>query len=162
VLGEAYTGLGDYEKAARTYEKATALNPAADNYYFEAAVAWDRLNRTAQAVSLAQKCIQLRPDRGIYHYMLGKLYAKLGRTSEAISELKTCVRLNPDLDYPYYALSQIYEKTGDRAQAQEWRGRFEEQKKAQTHGAGVGQSTEEPPAGLHPSTTPAPHTQPPR
>jgi tetratricopeptide (TPR) repeat protein len=128
LLGNLFLRLGSYEDAARSYQHATELAPTNDLYWYDVALALERMNKLTEAIPYAEKAVQLKPERGIAHYMLGKLYAKLNRSTEAIGELETCIRLEPQADSSYYLLARTYRKLGNESKAEEWSSKLTKRK----------------------------------
>src|SRR5262249_27218487 len=117
-------------QAVEYYKQAAKLDPRADLFYYNIALALQRLNRMSEALPYAQKSTELNPGRSLNHYFLGKLYTKLNRNDEAVPELETSIRLNPQLDNSYYLLSLIYERSGNTIKAQEMRDKLAQLKHA--------------------------------
>lgn len=130
LLGKCFYLTGDYRQAAKYFTEATRLSPQDAFFYYDAAIALERLNKVHEAIPYAQKSVQLDPSQAIYHYRLGKLYAKTGRRTEAVKELETCVRLDPRIDSPYYLLARTYRQMGDPKEADLWSQKLQRVQKA--------------------------------
>ncbi len=120
LLGNLFLRLGNYQDAVSNYKEAAELAPNNDLYWYDVALALERMNKLIEAIPYAEKAVQLKPGRGTAHYMLGKLYAKLGRSADAIQELETCIHLEPQADASYYLLARTYRKLGNESKADEW------------------------------------------
>jgi tetratricopeptide (TPR) repeat protein len=137
VLGNLFLRVGNYEAAEKSYKEAAELAPTNDLYAYDVALALERMNRVAEAISYAETAARLKPGRGITHYMLGKLYTKVDRNADAIRELETCIRLDPKADASYYLLARTYRKLADNAQAERWMTKLTELKTAQDRRIGL-------------------------
>jgi tetratricopeptide (TPR) repeat protein len=137
LVGFCYFNAGDYAHAMEYYKQAATLDPGDDLFYYDTALALQRLNRVSEALPYAQKSTELNPGRSLNHYFLGKLYTRLNRNAEAVPELEASIRLNPQLDNSYYLLSQIYERSGDTTKAQEMRDKLAQLKHARDRGATI-------------------------
>lgn len=130
LVGFAHFTSGDYEGAVKYYREAIEIDSGNAVFFYNTAVALERLNRNAEALPYAEKAAALRPERGLYHYLLGKLYRKLQRDRDALRELETSLRLNPQLASSYYLLLKLYNRAGDTTRAAEMRAKLAELKVA--------------------------------
>ena len=95
LLGEAYTGENQYEKAAFWLAKAIGLGTNNPKGQFELGTALVNLGRPREAEEHLLLALQLEPERAATHLELGGAFMREGRTAEAAPEFREALRLEP-------------------------------------------------------------------
>ncbi len=117
-----YEGLGDFDEAIKTYEKANELNQQQT-----IRSAWPPLNygtlllkrgRYEEAESLLHEALGYDAKLAQTRFQLGNLLEKQKRYKEAIDELNSAATLDPSYPEPHYVLARIYRITGDSKSAE--------------------------------------------
>lgn len=137
-LGLSYEGLGNFEDAFKSYEKANLLNRQQAKKS-----AWPPLNfgilllnrgNLPEAESYLREAVGYDPNLPQARFQLGVLLEKLRKYKEAIQELNTAASLDSSYPEPHYALAKIYRVTRDIKSAEEEAKKFQDlkQKKKNT------------------------------
>lgn len=92
ILADAYTKLGNNEKAAE-YKRLAPANPAA---LFNQAVPFLNDNNDVEAEKLLKRAVEMDDKFAKAHYELGSLYARQGKNSEARKHLTKYLALEPE------------------------------------------------------------------
>jgi tetratricopeptide (TPR) repeat protein len=122
LAGQCYVRLGFYEKAWPLFEKARALQPAADSIQFNMAGCAVYLGKTGEARAIYRKLLAKNPSHQRNHYEL----AQLGRAKDdrhVKQMLKVLRKAGPDPSrniFLYYALGKELEDLGRWEQAFEY------------------------------------------
>jgi len=95
MLGDAYRGKGDYEKAAIHYDAASRLDRYNANNQYNLGVAYQFLNRLKDAAAAYIRALQLNPKDVKSNMNLGLVYLALGQTDDAVTFLERATRLDP-------------------------------------------------------------------
>lgn len=84
ILGQLYSGKGDFESAVLPLEKAVALNPESSSNLFELAMAYERSGELAKAIPIFEKLVAADSTNSVWTNYLGYLWADQGiRLDEA-------------------------------------------------------------------------------
>lgn len=122
--GVAAYNKGDFQAAATAFEAAVQKAPTLPELYVNLALAYHRLNRTADAVAQLEKAASLGPDDPKIHYQLGSAYVEMNEYDEAIAAFEKGLATNPDLTTDPLALEAtstlgaVYFAKGDNAKAE--------------------------------------------
>ena len=95
-LGNAYSDLGEYEKAIDSYQQAIKLDPTLSKPHNNLGLAYAALGRLAEAEAEFAEAVRLKQDYAEAHYNLGVAYVQLGRKQDAEEQKKTLVKLKSD------------------------------------------------------------------
>jgi tetratricopeptide (TPR) repeat protein len=96
-MGNAYSDLGEYQRAVDSYKQAIKLDPALSKPHNNLGLAYAALGRLAEARAEFAEAVRLKPDYAEAHYNLGVAYLQLGREQDAQKEQKTLVKLKSEL-----------------------------------------------------------------
>lgn len=122
-LGLSYEGLGKFDDAFKSYEKANLLNRQQAEKS-----AWPALNfgilllnrgNLPEAELYLKEAVGYAPNLSQARFQLGTLLEKQKKYPEAIQELKTAASLDPSYPEPHYVLARIYRVTKDLTSAEE-------------------------------------------
>ncbi len=104
---------GQFEEAARCYNRSIALHPTAEAHTF---LGWTYSfqNRYKEAIAECEKAITVDPEFGNPHNDIGVYLMELNRHREAISHLKRAkkARRYEPRHFPYLNLGRAYEHMG--------------------------------------------------
>ncbi len=95
-MGEAHTGLKDYDKAAKAYKKSMDISPPTD-----AAVAYNVAEimfvggKTDEAIAYYTLAAKLKPEMAIYYSKLGYAYLNKGDIKKAILNFEKFIKMTP-------------------------------------------------------------------
>lgn len=78
ILGQLYTGKGDFASAVPVLEKAVALNPSSRDNRFELAMAYERTGYLAKAIPLFEQLVAEDSTNGTIANYLGYIWADQG------------------------------------------------------------------------------------
>lgn len=117
-LGSAYGSLGQFDKAAESFETVVKLDPKNVKGYSALGAAYFNLKRYDAAAKAFEKAAELKPDDIDKQYDLGNAYYKLEHYPEAVKAYETIIRLDSTFYDAYYNLGASYLMTGNRAGAE--------------------------------------------
>jgi len=89
------------------YELMIRRDPSNDHLHDDAAVAYLKLNRTAQAIGHFEATVKLKPTAATSHFNLGTALALAGRLDEAAAELRKALEINPDYALAHNNLGNV-------------------------------------------------------
>lgn len=92
----SYEFLGDFQEAARLYEKMLVLRPNSSSSYINLALIQARLNNFNKTIQILKQGIDKIPDSQVLLARLGHTYLVTGRLNEAISTMQKVLALNPE------------------------------------------------------------------
>jgi tetratricopeptide (TPR) repeat protein len=103
ALGNAYSGLRQYDNAIGCYEKAAEAHPL-DFYgiYNNWAAAYEHLGRDDLAVGYYDKAIAVQPKRAMAYSNRGASYARMGKHDLAIQDYTRAIELKPRFPEAYF------------------------------------------------------------
>jgi tetratricopeptide (TPR) repeat protein len=116
TLGDAYTELGDYDKAAEAYQKMVSLRPDLSSYN---RAAWFRFiyNDPDNAVEIMKMAISagspMAENTAWCEVELGKIYLKTGKVKEAADAYRSALRHFPNYHPALAGLAQTAAAEGD-------------------------------------------------
>jgi len=116
-LGTLHSGTGQYEAAVRDFQKALEAEPTSDEAYRGLALAYERLNKSADAERTYRRAIELRPHYWAGYSWLGGFYFRQARYPQAVEMFNQVVALVPDSFLGYSSLGAIYAQMGRYAEA---------------------------------------------
>lgn len=95
-LGTLFAGTGNYQEAAREFERAVETEPTNDDAFRGLAGAYEHLGRLDKAENTYRRAIELRPHYWAGYNWLGAFYYRHVRLSEAAEMFSQVVALSPD------------------------------------------------------------------
>ena len=96
VLGQAFAGQRDNERAHQAFERAANISPELPGSWHNLGHFYLETGRYDDAVRHLEKALQLRHDLPDALYSLGLAYAKLGNTAAALAQCETLSVLDSD------------------------------------------------------------------
>jgi len=103
LLGAAYVGLGDNEKAAACYHRALVLKPDDAEVHYNLGAVFNKLGKYENAVASYSKALTLKYDTPDIHNNLGIALNNLGTTlndlgehEEAITKYQSAIEVSPN------------------------------------------------------------------
>jgi protein O-mannosyl-transferase len=110
-LAFAYFSQQRYDLAVAEYEKAAAIHPADADLLLDWGLAYDGLNRTADALMKLQQSAVLKPNAHVLS-QIGMINGKAGNWREALIALAAAERLDPKYADTFVYRGVVYFKTG--------------------------------------------------
>jgi tetratricopeptide (TPR) repeat protein len=96
LLGNAYLGSGDFQKAAVHLGRAVEANPSDGNGWFNYGLSLSRSSQFPKAETALQKATQLVPDNASAYAELGYVSESLKKYKEALAAYERANQLNPN------------------------------------------------------------------
>ena len=107
-LGTLSAGTGNYQEAAREFERAVETEPTNDDAFRGLAGAYERLGKPEEAENTYRRAIELRPHYWAGYNWLGAFYYRHVRFREAAEMFNQVVALAPDSFLGYSNLGATY------------------------------------------------------
>lgn len=111
-LGNAYLGLGEFEKAIQSFQDATNINPDAAGYT-NLGNAYAQSGNLAAAVESFQKALEFDSCFIPAINNVGRAESELGNTSDAIKWLERAIELDPNNAKSHAFIANIYVADGN-------------------------------------------------
>jgi Flp pilus assembly protein TadD len=96
-MGNAYSDLGEHEKAIDSYKQAIRLDPTLSKPHNNLGLAYAALGRLAEAEDQFQAAIGLKPDYAEAHFNMGVALMILGKKQQAAQQQRILAKLKPEL-----------------------------------------------------------------
>ncbi len=116
-LGTLSAGTGNYQEAAREFERAVETEPTNDDAFRGLAGAYERLGKPEEAENTYRRAIELRPHYWAGYNWLGAFYYRHVRIREAAEMFNQVVALAPDSFLGYSNLGATYVEQAHYADA---------------------------------------------
>jgi tetratricopeptide (TPR) repeat protein len=116
-LGQAYVSLGNDDRAAVYFKKATEVNPAWGEAYEALGTIKMKRGENREAIELLLKAVQVWPDYAAPYRSLAMIYLSEERPVEARRAIEEALRLAPFLEDSYNVLGSIQRREGRTADA---------------------------------------------
>jgi eukaryotic-like serine/threonine-protein kinase len=107
-LGTLSAGTGNYEQAAREFERSAETEPTNDGAFRGLADAYEHLGKSEEAEKTYRRAIELRPHYWAGYNWLGVFYYRQARFPEASAMFNEVVALAPDSFRGYSNLGAAY------------------------------------------------------
>jgi tetratricopeptide (TPR) repeat protein len=111
-LGKVFLAEGEYQKAVKALDRATAGGNVSEATLIDLATACFYIQQYEKAIDPLQKALAGNPRSAAAHHMLGKVHFMLGQFDKAASHLKIALKFAPaDFDIGYtLALAHLKQK----------------------------------------------------
>ncbi len=119
LLGAAYGGLGELERAAACFEQAIEIDPGQVDAHNNLGNTLKCLGRLPEAVACFERAISLCPDQAEPHNNLAVTLQGLGAEREALVHFRRAMELQPERAESYNNVAILLFKLGERQQALE-------------------------------------------
>ena len=106
---------GDYEAAAKAFQRAISLNPSQDNVvqaYNLMATAYIQENKADQAIKAYLSSLKADPTNDATYISLGNIYYGQGNYANAVKQYEAAVKISPTSSADIYSLGQGYLAAG--------------------------------------------------
>ena len=107
-LGSLYEGTGNYQEAAREFERAVENEPTNDDAFHGLANSYEHLGKPQDAEKTYRRAIELRPHYWSNYSWLGAFFYRQARYREAAEMFNQVVALAPDSFVGYSNLGATY------------------------------------------------------
>jgi len=106
-LASSYAGAHQYDKAAETYQKVIALNPADPAVHNSLGSVYAQMNKIPEAQAEFQKSAELNPaGAAMAYYNLGAIMTNAGKLDEAAAAFKKATDIDPKYADAYFLEAQ--------------------------------------------------------
>ena len=96
--GDAYSEIGEYEKAVADYNKAIQVDPNDADAYYNRGCTYGEMGEYDKAIADFNKAIELAPNDADAYYNRGCAYSEKGEAPEAVNDLEKCIGLSTDAE----------------------------------------------------------------
>ncbi|MGH9961537.1 MAG: tetratricopeptide repeat protein [Pyrinomonadaceae bacterium] len=103
-LGNAYSGLKQYRKAAEALKQATVIEPKNAAAHFNLGLTLYSDGRYSESILAYKEAVRLRPTLAAGYFNLALAYSAIDDRSAALAEYKTLKTLNPKLAEQLYTM----------------------------------------------------------
>lgn len=111
-LGNAYSNIGESDKALVNYKKALSIEPVSEAYN-NMGLIYVNQNLLREAEESFTKAISLKPSFAIPYFHLAEIYLKNNNPDKAVELLKKFIYLKPQSPDGYFTLGLAYIVTGE-------------------------------------------------
>jgi tetratricopeptide (TPR) repeat protein len=115
--GDAYEGIGDYDKAANAYATAIQYSPEDSGLKMDLAYCLAMKSDFDGALRLFREVLQVSPDNTNAHLGMGRCYLSMAMYGEALTCLQQAFSLEPQNAIIHKMLAESYVGLGDQTQA---------------------------------------------
>lgn len=116
-LGQAYFGLGLYEKASEAFEYVTLINEDYEIAYRDWAETLIRMDRPTEAIEVYDTVLRVAEPSEEVYFGLGWCYEQMDKANKARYHYRKAVHLDPYYDEAFYRIAEIYRKEGKHSDA---------------------------------------------
>ena len=106
--GNAYSYIGEHDKAIKDYSEAIMLKPNYAKAYYNRGNAYRNKVDFDKAIADYTKAIELKPDYAEAYYNRGKLYDEAEAYNKAIEDFSTVIKLDPEHADAYNYRATLY------------------------------------------------------
>jgi tetratricopeptide (TPR) repeat protein/uncharacterized RDD family membrane protein YckC len=115
--GDAYIGLGQYQRAIEDYNEAIRLKPDDSYAYFFRGFACEGLGQHHQAIENYSEAIRLGLNDAISYSNRGRSHNAMKQYEQAIADLNKAIQLDPNFPGSYRHRGNTYRNLGQYRQA---------------------------------------------
>lgn len=116
-LGECWRGLGNWENAEASYQRAIALDPDYAEAYANLGTIRKNQKKYSDAIQLYRRSLELHPGDPRNLTNLGVVYCETGAYAEAIGPSREAVVLAPDMGEAWICLGVALRRLGRNREA---------------------------------------------
>ena len=116
-LGQAYYGLGLYEKAAEAFEYVTLINEEYEMVYRDWGEALYRMEDYEKAIEVFELAIRVSEPYEELYFGLGQCYEKINQFNKARYYYRKAAHIDPYYDEAFYKIGELYRKEGRLVEA---------------------------------------------
>jgi len=106
--GLAYGTLGEFERAAESFNRALNIDPGRIEVYVSLGLSYANLGRHEEAVNMLMEGLKIQPGEPALLKALSAVYSQMGRYGEAIATLEKSIAIKGDDPAAYYGLATTY------------------------------------------------------
>jgi len=118
VLGNAYYGLYEDDKAIEAHEKALEINPEYYEAWVNLGIVYRYIGNYEKAEECYNKAYDINPNYPELHISMGALYIYQNKPYEAVTILEKAVKLDPSISVAHSNLALAYAMVGRFADAE--------------------------------------------
>lgn len=118
-LAEAFSKMGEVDKAIRFYEEALRRTPDFRPALHHLGKSLAKSGELARAVEVLRKAVELGDQRATVLNDLGLVHLQQGRPADAVAAFRKAIEIDPDHPEAYNNLGGALGEIGDRAGAEE-------------------------------------------
>ena len=115
--GNAYSYIGEYDKAIADYSEAITLKPNYAKTYYNRGNAYRDKVDFDQAIADYTKAIELKPNYTEVYYKRGRIYAEDNAYDEAIADFSITIELEPEHADAHGYRADLYRDIGEYGKA---------------------------------------------
>jgi tetratricopeptide (TPR) repeat protein len=82
-LGGAYFAMGDFSKAAMSFEKSVSVNPSNAEVWRNIGVCYGNMGQWQSSLNALNKAVSLEPDNAVNYRLIADTYTRMGDVSKA-------------------------------------------------------------------------------
>jgi protein O-GlcNAc transferase len=114
LLAESYEADGQFENGEAEYQRAIAMSPYEETYYFELAQDYLRHQQFAATVELLERSVKIFDKSAQLELALGVGYYGERRFADATNAFLRTIEIDPKIEQPYVFLGRMLDQAGDR------------------------------------------------
>lgn len=111
--GNAYSSIGEHDKAIADYDQAIKLKPNYAKAYYNRGKLYVEADEYDKAIEDFSVAISLEPEHADAYGCRGTLYSEKGEYDKAIGDFSIEIKLRPDDAETYYDRGKIYGEKGE-------------------------------------------------
>ena len=116
-LGKAYSRNGDFDNAAKEFNRALELKKDYEDAKIQLAIIKEKFGKASEAVAELEDIAKSAPNDAAIKFEIGRIQYNKGDIDKAIVNFKKAIEIFPNYSNAIYSLGMCYEKQGDKAQA---------------------------------------------
>jgi len=93
IRGIAYSGLGEYERSIKDFDRAASISPQSSMVYFNRGLSYDRLGRDREAIDDYTRSIKYAPGFPYAYLNRAAVYLRNGRPGLAYADAAAACRM---------------------------------------------------------------------
>ena len=117
IKGGCYAGLGQFESAEKSYQKAIKLKPGDAGSYTNFGNFLQLQGNLEEAIKAYNKALIMAPNIAETNYNMGNALGSLGKLEGALKSYNKAISIKPDYMAAYNNMGNILKKQGKRDEA---------------------------------------------